>query len=63
MGGRYLVTGVQLGTMLGLVKPQENKDIAEILLQIEENQYIGESNQGVEDDAQFLHQISMIRSI
>ena len=40
MGGRYFITGTQLGMFKALIK---NKDIQRILKQVEEKQFIGNS--------------------
>jgi len=40
MGGRYLLTGVQIG----LLKTAKNDDLKKLVEEIEENQFIGNNN-------------------
>ena len=49
MGGRYLVTGSQLGYLIALCKidaDECNKKINDIV----EQQFVGESNRSIDDD-------------
>jgi len=47
MAGRYLVTGVQLGMLVGL---DDRKDREDLTKHIEEKQYVGNSTQPIEKD-------------
>ena len=47
MAGRYLVTGVQLGVLIGL---EDRKDREDLVKHIEEKQYVGNSIQSIEKD-------------
>lgn len=53
MGGRYLVTGVQLGALKGLVRGGSTSSLIEatyLLDEIIDYQFIGESEDDIEDD-------------
>lgn len=56
MGSRYLVTGVQLGILLGSCGSEENKPevIYSIINDIRGKQYIGNSLNNIEDDVKEL---------
>jgi len=41
MGGRYLITGCQIGELIGLIQVGENKDALELLKEIANNQFVG----------------------
>ena len=56
MGGRYLVTGTQLGTLITLSKTDADKCNKE-LNKIIEQQFIGNSKAELEDDLIFLRKI------
>lgn len=46
MGGRYYITGTQLGMLLAFIESDENDDKAIALIkQVEETQYIGGAEQ------------------
>lgn len=47
MGGRYLISGVQLGILVGL---QDYEDRKEMVDKIVNNQFVCNSNQNVEKD-------------
>lgn len=49
MGGRYLVTGAQLGTLIALCKLNADK-CNKLLNEITETQFIGDSNRSLKDD-------------
>lgn len=51
MAGRYLITGVQIGMLLAI---NSKKERAKILKEIQEKQFIGNSNKSVKDDAKSL---------
>jgi hypothetical protein len=66
MGGRYVVTGVQLAFLrIGVNEGDANainvQHAIKELNNIESNQYIGESNQDVVDDATILSNTKLIR--
>ena len=50
MAGRYLVTGAQLGLIAGMAKAEMTTKILETTQQIQTDQYVGESEQSIEDD-------------
>jgi hypothetical protein len=54
MASRYLITGVQLGMLVGLEDIGKRQEIAE---EIEEDQYIGYSKKSVEVDVRNLRQL------
>ena len=47
MAGRYLVTGVQLGMLIGI---EEQKDRQVLVNEIEDNQYVGYSRKDIKED-------------
>jgi len=42
MGGRYYITGVQLGMLRVFVKQENESDVNKLLEEIEDRQYLGE---------------------
>jgi hypothetical protein len=55
MGGRYVaITGVQLGTLKGLVKTGQTEEALILIDGILENQYIGETQNDIIDDVKEL---------
>jgi len=50
MGERYLITGVQLGMLIEILKKQRQKTIEKII----DEQFIGESENNVKDDADLI---------
>jgi len=55
MAGRYLVTGVQLGMLIGI---KEQKDRQVLVDEIENEQYIGHSSNPIKEDC-----LAMIKAI
>lgn len=51
MAGRYIITGVQLGMLIGLQDRDEREQLIE---KIEAKQYIGCSDKSIEQDAKEL---------
>jgi len=49
MGGRYLVTGSQLGTLIALCKLDAD-GCNKLLNEITEKQFIGDSTESIEND-------------
>jgi len=56
MGGRYLVTGTQLGTLIALCKTDADK-CNEELNKIVEQQFIGNSKAELEEDLKLAKEI------
>jgi hypothetical protein len=56
MGGRYLVTGVQLGTLLALSKINADK-CNKLINELIEKQFVGESNRSIKDDIRTVSKI------
>ncbi|MFW9876255.1 MAG: hypothetical protein ACFFG0_24400 [Candidatus Thorarchaeota archaeon] len=54
MGGRYLVTGVQLGMIKGYAKAKVLKEIDLLATYILDNQYIGDSQKNIKEDCEEL---------
>ena len=48
--GRYLLTGAQLGLIAGFAKAGEPQKALEIIQDIHNLQYVGESDQDISDD-------------
>ncbi len=59
MGGRYLITGVQIGMIRGLLphppKTDAEKEIINLVNEVTEKQFVGDSNSPVERDADDLN--------
>jgi len=60
MGGRYVVTGMQLGMMLSMSESKDNgknnlmlDGISDMIHQILDKQFIGESTNSIETDVAF----------
>ena len=49
MAGRYLITGVQLGMLIGIENLEDRKALG---TEIEEKQYIGYSTDPIENDCE-----------
>lgn len=45
MGGRYFITGVQIGMIRAFAKLENDADIDKLLDEIEDNQYLGEKEE------------------
>lgn len=55
MGGRYLVTGVQLGMLKGpMLRPSQFGKVVELVDEIIEKQFVGDSEKPVEEDAEVI---------
>ena len=54
MGSRYVVTGVQLGVLKGLIK-HDKEDADQLLNEIIDQQFIGESTKDILEDVSQLH--------
>ena len=52
MAGRYLVTGVQLGMLIGMNDPEQRKELGE---KIEEEQYAGYSENDIKKDCKKIY--------
>ena len=56
MAGRYLVTGVQLGMIRGLLptppETKAHKEIINLINEVVRKQFIGDSEHSVEEDAE-----------
>ena len=50
MAGRYLLTGTQLGLLLGLAKAKKYDSIEKELNSIIENQFINQSSRDLKED-------------
>ena len=50
MGGRYVITGVQLGMIKGLASTNKMKDITMLVNKIIKKQYIGMSEEDIKKD-------------
>lgn len=57
MGGRYLVTGVQLGMIKGLTcnPTTSGRAIIEVVDEIIEKQFVADSDQSVEEDVERIY--------
>ena len=53
MAGRYLVTGVQIGILKGLLGKEDIKTSLELLDEIEELQFIGNSENNIAVDVRY----------
>ena len=47
MGSRYLITGVQLGMLIGLQNQEERQTLAD---EVEDKQFVGNSQNDISDD-------------
>jgi hypothetical protein len=45
MGGRYFITGVQIGMIRAMAKLENDTEINEVLDEVEEKQYIGDKEE------------------
>jgi hypothetical protein len=45
MGGRYFITGVQIGMIRALAKLENDTEISELLDEVEKKQYLGEKEE------------------
>ena len=54
MGGRYVLSGVQLGMMTSLVRQGKKQAVFDQIEHIKEKQFIGHSSENLEDDAKEL---------
>jgi len=52
MAGRYLVTGAQLGLIKGYAEVGKIRDLNELIADIVEKQFVGNTNNPVEKDVQ-----------
>ncbi len=50
MAGRYLLTGAQLGMIAGFAKSKDTQEVLELIQDIHNLQYVGESEQDILDD-------------
>jgi len=50
MGGRYLITGSQIGELIALIQVGETKDALERLKNISDEQFLGNSEQSIKFD-------------
>lgn len=50
MAGRYLITEVQLGMLIAFAKNNSQKEFEQLAKEIEEKQYLGNSNNYILDD-------------
>lgn len=57
MGGRYLVTGVQLGVLLSSARRSLNTEITEIIEEIIAIQHIGASEKSVKADVKDIGEV------
>lgn len=56
MAGRYLVTGVQLGMIKGLLH-HDHVEIENLIEEILNGQYVGHSQRGIESDCDFIKKV------
>ena len=56
MAGRYVITGVQLGILLGHKDTEKSKELLE---KIQKEQFIGNSDESVENDVELLQNLSI----
>jgi len=56
MVGRYLITGVQIGTIKKLLLSQNADEVIKLLDEIQEKQFVGNSKDSIESDARKLCQ-------
>jgi len=53
MGGRYLISGAQIGTIIGLIKGRQSPiKVMRELREIQNKQFIGNSEKTMEDDVE-----------
>ena len=55
MASRFLVTGVQLGMIKGIIEADADKELSDVIIKIIDdilkNQYVGNSTNDIEEDA------------
>jgi len=57
MGGRFLISGVQLGMFKALAKVGDNEGVCKLSDDIERKQFVSDSDDGVEQDAKAFNDI------
>lgn len=56
MAGRYLITGVQLGMIKGLLN-HDHVEIENLIDEILNGQYVGHSQRSIETDCEFVKRV------
>lgn len=61
MGGRFLISGTQIGCLKALIECNKNKQATNMVDEIFENQYLGESDKPIQIDIN--HTSKIIRKV
>ena len=57
MGGRYLVSGTQIGLVLGMLANKRVEEASDLIDAIEKEQFIGTSDKHINDDLKYLQSL------
>lgn len=63
MGGRYIISGSQIGTLIALLKQEHYPGVTELLNTVYDKQFIGDSKHTLEGDIEKLRQSMKDRSM